>query len=78
MGVYRNAGLMGPGTIKTIKDVVSSCKICQKFARSMVKPQIALPKAGLFNEIVMLDLKQFGSKYVLWCIYKICTREADI
>ena len=34
----------------------------------MVKPKIALPKAGLFNEVVTLDLKQFGSKYVLWCV----------
>ena len=34
----------------------------------MLKPKIALPKAGSFNEIVTLDLKQFGSKYVLWCV----------
>ena len=27
-----------------------------------------LPRATLFNEIVTLDLKQFGNKYVLWCI----------
>ena len=31
----------------------------------MVKPKVALPKAGSFNEIVTLDLKQFGDKYVL-------------
>ena len=34
----------------------------------MVKPKIALPNASSFNEIVTLDLKQFGEKYVLWCI----------
>ena len=34
----------------------------------MVKPKVALPKATSFNEIVTLDLKQFGSKYVSWCI----------
>ena len=39
----------------------------------MVKPKVVLPKAGSFNEIVMLDLKQFGNKYVLWCI-DACTR----
>ena len=27
-----------------------------------------LPKASLFNEVVTLDLKAFGSKYVLWII----------
>ena len=31
---YRNAGLMGPGMVKMIKQVVRDCKICQKFGRS--------------------------------------------
>ena len=65
---YRNNGLIGPETIKTIRSVVKDCKICQKFERSMVKPKVALPGETLFNEIVTLDLKQFGNKYVLWCI----------
>ena len=65
---YRNAGLIGPETVKTIRQVVKDCKICQKFGRSMVKPKVALPRATSFNEIVTLDLKQFGNKYVLWCI----------
>lgn len=29
--IYRNAGLMEPGTINMIKNVVKECKICQKF-----------------------------------------------
>jgi len=65
---YRNAGLIRPETAKLIKQVVKDCKICQKFGRSMVKPKVTLPKATSFNEIVTLDLKQFGDKYVLWCI----------
>ena len=65
---YRNAGLIGPETVKTIRQVVKDCKICQKFGRSMVMPKVALPRATSFNEIVTLDLKQFGNKYVLWCI----------
>merc|ERR1711889_24350 len=65
---YRRADLIGPDTVKTIKRVVRDCKICQKFGRSMVKPKIVLPNASSFNEIVTLDLKQFGNKHVLWCI----------
>merc|ERR1712243_1694 len=65
---YRRANLIGPNTVKLIKQVVRDCKICQKFGRSMVKPKIALQNSSSFNEIVTLDLKQFGSKYVLWCI----------
>merc|ERR1712240_548933 len=65
---YRNAGIIGPDTVKTINQVVKDCKICQKFGRSIVRPKVASPRATSFNEIVTLDLKQFGAKYVLWCI----------
>ena len=65
---YRRADLIGPETTKLIKQVVKDCKICQKFSKSLAKPKIALPIASSFNEIVTLDLKQFGDKYVLWCI----------
>ena len=65
---YRNAGIIGPETVKTIRQVVKDFKICQKFGRSMVRPKVALPRATSINEILTLDLKQFGSKYVLWCI----------
>merc|ERR1712243_67090 len=65
---YRRANLIGPNTGKLIKQVVRDCKICQKFCRSTVKPKIALPNASSFNKVVTLDLKQFGDKYVLWCI----------
>ena len=34
VAAYRNAGLMGPETIKTIKKVVSDCKVCQKFGKA--------------------------------------------
>merc|ERR1712112_21783 len=86
VAAYRKAGLMGPKTIKTIKEVVNNCNVCQKFGKSMVKPKIALAKAGSFNEIVTLDLKQFGSRYVLWCIDSftrfvqgklLCNKKAD-
>merc|ERR1712115_17073 len=65
---YKRVGLIGPETTKLIKQVVKDCKICQKFSRSLAKPKIALPIASSFNEIVTLDLKQFGDEYVLWCI----------
>ena len=30
--------------------------------------RLTLPKASSFNEVVTLDLKEFGNKYVLWMI----------
>ena len=32
------------------------------------RPRVTLPKSTSFNEVVSLDLKEFGSKYVLWMI----------
>ena len=62
---YRRANLIGPNTVKLIKQVVRDCKICQKFGKSMVKPKVALPKAGLFNEIVTLDLIHIGHQKIV-------------
>ena len=69
INMYKNAGIMALTTEKRIKDVVKQCKVCQKFGKSIVRPRVALHgKAGSFNEIVALDLKQFGTEYVLRCI----------
>ena len=51
-----------------INCVDNNCKVCQKFERSVARPRVSLPKATSFNEIVTLDLKEFGNKYVLWMI----------
>merc|ERR1712112_200674 len=32
------------------------------------KTENSITKGRIINEIVTLDLKQFGNKYVLWCI----------
>ena len=52
----------------TIERVVNDCKVCQKFKKSVARPRVTLPKASSFNEIVTLDLKEFGNKYVFWMI----------
>ena len=46
----------------------ASCKVYQKFAKSVSRPKVTLPKASLFHEIVTMDLKSFGSKYVILII----------
>ena len=51
-----------------IHQVVNDYKVCQKFCKSVVRLGVTLPKFISFNELVMLDLKEFGSKYVLWMI----------
>ena len=68
LACYRNAGWLSPELRDTITRVIQDCKICQKFSKSVMRPKIALPKSSSFNEVVTLDLKEFGAKYILWMI----------
>ena len=68
MATYRNAGWMSPELTSIVDRVVNDCKVCQKFQKSVARPRVTLPKSTSFNEVVMLDLKEFGNKYVLWMI----------
>ena len=70
MQACRNAGWMSPEMMNTIDRVVNDCKVCQKFQKSIARPRVTLPKASSFNEVVTLDLKEFGNKYILWIIDK--------
>ena len=65
---YWNTGWMSLGLVDTINRVVNDCRVCQKFDKCVVRPRVTLLKATSFNEVVTLDLKEFGSKYVLWMV----------
>ena len=68
IAAYRNAGWMSPELVLVIDHVVNDCRVCQKFQKSIAQPRVTLPKSTSFNEIVTLDLKEFGLKYVLWMV----------
>ena len=60
---------MSPQLANIIKRMVLyDCKIYQKFQKCIARPKVTLPKSSSFNEVVTLDFKEFGSKYVLWMI----------
>ena len=63
---------MSPEVSKEIQKMVNSCRVCQKFIMLVSRPKITLPKSSTLNEVVTLDLKNFGSKYVLWIIDSFC------
>ena len=65
---YSNAELLTNELKDVIKKVVDQCKVCQKFRKSMPRPSTTLPKCNDFNQIVTLDLKQWGNKYILWMV----------
>ena len=59
---------MSPDLVDTINRVVNDCKVCQKFKKSVARPRVTLPKTTSFNEVMTLDLKEFGTKYILWIV----------
>ena len=72
--------------VETINRVVNECMVCQKFEKSVARPRVTQPKATSFNEVVNLDLKEFGSKCILWMVDSftrfmaeklICNKKAD-
>ena len=65
---YRNAAKLTSKVRQSIKNAVDSCEICRKYKRSQGTPKVALPKVVDFNQIVTLDLKQFGKQNVLWAV----------
>ena len=65
---FEMAGKMTSGVKKIVKDVCAKCVVCKTHKRSSGHPQMTIPKAYSFNEIVSLDLKQFGELHVLWMV----------
>ena len=65
---HKIENIVTPELKNTIKRVVSDCKICQKFKKSVPRPKTSFPKATDFNQIVTLDLKEIAGKYILWII----------
>ena len=65
---YKQANLLTDEVRRLIKKVCENCSICQKLQKSQSKPKVALPKVTDFNQIVTLDLKLFGDRYVLWLV----------
>ena len=68
LSAHSRAGWMTPKILEQIKGVLRDCRICSKFAKSVSRQKVTLPKASLFNEVLTMDLKSFGSKYVFWII----------
>ena len=49
--------------------VVSHCKICQKYKKTIPRPAVSLPKANDFNDTLAMDLHQL--KQNLWYLHLI-------
>merc|ERR1712208_56184 len=65
---YRTAGWISLEMTSLIERVVNDCRVCPRFKQSIAHPRVTLPKATSLNEVVTLDMKKFGTKYVVWMI----------
>ena len=55
--LYKMAGKDTKRIRATIKNVVSTCNICNRFRKTPARPKVALAKANTTNEVVSVDLK---------------------
>ena len=55
---YINAGTLNKKTQALIREVAEHCGICRQNGRSRSKPRVAVPRAGDFNAMVTMDLKE--------------------
>ena len=65
INAYSKAGWMTPKILEQIIRVVKDCRICSKFAKSVSRPKVTFQKSSSLNKVVTMDLKSFGSNYVL-------------
>ena len=56
-----------------LDEIYKQCNVCKVFSRTPSKSVVALPMAQQFNEIVCMDLKQRGSKWILYLIDNVVT-----
>ena len=53
---------------KKLEEIEKKCKFCIRHKRSSPAPDVCLPLADKFNELVCMDLKMIDNTWVLHCI----------
>ncbi|KAI8519243.1 hypothetical protein Bbelb_025000 [Branchiostoma belcheri] len=51
-----------------LQEIAQSCDVCKRFKRGPARPVAALPKSTKFNQVVAMDLKNWGSQYLLYFV----------
>ncbi|CAH1238877.1 Hypp5656 [Branchiostoma lanceolatum] len=51
-----------------LQEICQSCDVCKRFKRGAARPVVALPKSTRFNQVVAMDLKKWGSQYLLYFV----------
>lgn len=65
ISLINDSGVSDPKVSAMVNVVTSNCEVCKRYKTKPLKPAVGFPLATQFNQTVALDLKQFGSRYVL-------------
>ena len=68
IGLLRNAGKSDAELELELEKLQKSCDFCLKHQRASPRPNVCLPLASEFNELIAMDLKKIKGEWVLHCI----------
>ena len=66
--LLRDAGKWEPNYQEALDIIYDNYEICKKYRVTPARPVVALPVASRFNEKVCMDLKKWGSRWILHLI----------
>ncbi|XP_071114334.1 uncharacterized protein [Haliotis cracherodii] len=68
VALMKDAGVWQNEFQDTISKIYRNCQMCKAYTRTPARPAVALPMASQFNETVAMDLKKWGSRWILYLV----------
>ena len=69
--LIKNADKWSNDVKENLEEIESKCQSCKVHRKAKPSPNVSLPRASRFNEVVTMDLKEYGqgrTKYILYII----------
>ena len=63
--IMKNADVLDEECDTLVDDVSKKCDVCKRYKKTPARPVVCLPLAKQFNDVVAMDLKQYGDVYFL-------------
>ena len=71
VSLLNNAGIKGSNYSAKLEQIQAGCEICARNGRSRPRPNVGLPLATKFNEVLAMDLHQVDFKENIWFLHMI-------
>lgn len=66
--LIEDAGAWRDELQEIIDELYQKCQTCKVFTKTPPRPVVSVPMADGFNEVVAMDLKEWGKRYILYLI----------